>query len=322
MPCRTVIVAAWTLLLVSIPGLAQSPALGTAWRDCSDCPEMVSVPAGRFTMGASAQEHSRFGVTPDYAASELPAHEVRIARPIAVGRFVVTRDEWARYVASRRAPSEGEAAPGCAVLTPATGAWAVDASRSWRDPGFAQSGRDPAVCIDWAEAKAYAAWLRARTGKPYRLLSESEWEYAARAGSVSANYWGDDREGACKAANASDLSRAEQHAYSRSVPDSAFLCHDGYVFTAPVDAFAANAFGLYGMSGNVWQWVEDCFSSNYEGAPADGSARLDGDCHYHVDRGASWVNSPRFVRSASRHKDLALARTSVLGLRVARDLLP
>lgn len=320
---------AWVLgaCLLPLESHAQARAQPTRLRDCSDCPEMVVVPAGRFAMGAGSDEHARFGVKPDYAATEQPVHEVRFAHPFMVAAFPVTRDEWARFVAAGAAqapPGAGkqeDTAPGCAVLTPA-GVWAVEPARSWRDPGFAQTGRDPVVCIAWGEAKRYAAWISERSGKTYRLLTEAEFEYAARAGTTSANYWGADREQACQNANASDLTLAERYAYARSLPDSSFLCHDGFVYTAPVDAFPANPFGLFGMSANVWQWVEDCYSDNHAGAPADGSARVDGDCHYRMDRGASWVNSPRFVRAASRHKDLVYARNSVLGFRLARDLAP
>ena len=317
------LVACWLAFLAhAMPAFAQALAPGAMLRDCRDCPELIVVPAGQYSMGSSTEEHARFGVTPEYAATELPAHGVRIARPFAVGRYAVTRDEWARYAQSAAGQTSAErGGTGCAVLTPATGVWAVDAARSWRDPGYAQTGREPVVCISWNEAQAYAAWLSQRSGKRYRLLTEAEWEYAARAGSHTANYWGSDASQACAHANASDQDRADAHAYTRAVPDSYFPCRDGHVHTAPVDAYGANAFGLYGMSGNVWQWVEDCFNDSHAGAPADGSARRDGDCRYRVDRGASWVNSPRFVRAAARHKDLVEARTSVLGLRLARDLV-
>ena len=319
--------AAW-VASASLAALAQAPAVPPpALRDCSDCPPMVEVPAGRFTMGGSPAEHQRAGVTPDYAATELPAHEVRIARPFLMSLYPVTRDEWAAFAATdaSAAHAADEAAhgvaPGCAVLRP-EGVWGVEPNRSWRDPGFVQTGRDPVVCVNWGEAKAYAAWLSARSGRRYRLPTEAEWEYAARAGTTTANYWGPDRENACAFGNASDLTLAERYAYARSLPDSSFLCHDGFVYTAPVDAFPPNGFGLYGMAANVWQWVEDCFTASYDGAPADGSARGDGDCHYHLDRGASWVNSPRFVRVAARHKDLVDARNSVLGFRLVREIAP
>lgn len=299
---------------------APNTASPTALRDCRDCPAMLVLPAGRFMMGSGAAEQMRFGVTPDYAKTERPVHAVRIDRPFAIGVFPVTRDEWARYVADVGAiDSRPE---GCAVFEPKTGVWAFDPNRSWRDPGFAQGGTEPVVCVGWAEARAYADWLSRRTGQHYRLPTEAEWEYAARAGTTTANYWGDDQREACRYTNASDLTRAEQHPLAQSVPDSSFPCHDGYVFTAPVAAFPPNPFGLYGMSGNVWQWVEDCFTASYDDARGDAAARLDGDCHYHMDRGASWVNSPRFVRAGARHKDLFDVRTSVLGFRLARDVAP
>lgn len=305
-------------MLPASPAYAAPLQTGSTIRDCPDCPQMVVLPAGQFAMGGNAAEQTAWGVAPHYAEMELPAHAVTISHRYAIAKFTVTRDEWAAYIAAA-----GKAAPddaGCAVLTPDTGAWAVDARRSWRDPGFAQDGNHPAVCISWNDAQGYVAWLSARTGQRYRLPSEAEWEYAARAGTSTANYWGEDRENACHYANATDLNRAELHRYARSVPDSAFLCHDGHVYTAPVDAFPPNPWGLYGMSGNVWQMTGDCLNPDYRGAPADGSARTSGDCRSRIDRGASWVNSPKFVRASQRHPDLATARNSVLGLRLVREI--
>ena len=310
-----------TLAAALAPAVAQAdtPAPGHSFKDCSDCPDMVALPAGQFQMGTSSTEQTAWGVAPHYASMEGPLHPVTIARPFAIGKFQITRDQWAAYV---EAQGHGaDPASGCAVLTPDTGAWGVDPQRSWRDPGFVQDGNHPVVCINFTEAQHYAAWLSKRTGKHYRLPSEAEWEYAARAGTSTANYWGNDRDDACAHTNATDLNRAEQHRYVRAaVPDGAFLCHDGYVFTAPVDAKPANPWGLYGMSGNVWQMTADCLNENYDSAPADGSARTTGDCRSHIDRGASWVNSPKFVRAGQRHPDLLDARNSVLGLRLVREL--
>lgn len=310
-------VALFLAISFGFAGTAAEP--GKIFRDCKDCPEMIVIPPGEFQMGARSDEYGSAGL-PVHLGGEVPQHTVKIEYAFALGRYTVTRDEWAAYIASLPKDSEAATSQGCSVLIPSTGEWKVDPARSWRDPGFKQTGRDPVVCINWNEAKAYTAWLSKRTRQSYRLPSEAEWEYAARAGTTTINYWGSDRLNACRFANASDLTRAEVHAYARNVPDSSFLCHDRFVFTAPVNAFPPNPWKLYGMSGNVWQMVEDCVHEGYTGAPTDGSVWSGGDCTSHIDRGASWVNSPKYVRVAARHTDLTDARTSVLGFRLARDL--
>ena len=309
---------AFALSTAPLAAAAQSALPGTVVQDCSDCPAMVVVPPGRFVMGSNRDEQDRFGVAPDYAATELPAHPVRIDRSFAISRTPVTKDEWALYAVSAEAQ---DGPSGCSVFSTEGRSWGFDPNRSWRDPGFTQAGREPVVCVDFEDARRYAAWLSGRTRQRYRLPTEAEWEYAARAGTSTANYWGDTLDDACAHTNAADLTRL--HASGQSeLPGSALRCDDGYAYTAPVDAFPPNEFGLYGMSGNVNQIVVDCFHANYDGAPEDGRVWAGGDCRYHMDRGASWVNSPRFVRAAMRHKDLVEARISVLGFRLVRELAP
>ena len=305
------------MLFLSDGAAAQATVAGTVVRDCRDCPEMVVVPAGSFTMGSNVDEQTRFGVAPDYAATELPAHDVRVAHAFAIERTTVTRDEWARYAAAN-----GDQPAGCNVFSQDDRKWVYDEKRSWRDPGFDQGGREPVVCVNLADARRYAVWMNTRTGHRYRLPTEAEWEYAARAGTSGANYWGDTTDDACAHTNAADRTSVKAKVASGERPDLVFPCEDGYVFTAPVDAFPPNPFGLYGMSGNVNQIVEDCFHATYDDAPADDGVWSGGDCRYHMDRGASWVNSPRFVRAGMRHKDLVEARLSVLGFRLVREIDP
>jgi formylglycine-generating enzyme required for sulfatase activity len=276
---------------------------------------MVVVPAGRAMIGGEPVSQAKVGTPPEIAAHQTPRHEVRIARPFALGRTPVTRAQFARFVAATGyAP-----AAGCNYLDVATNKWGPGAY-DWRNPGFPQTDQDPVVCVAWPDAVAYVGWLSKVTGKPYRLPSEAEYEYAARAGSPAVRYWGDDPKAACRHANSSGLERAQAH---RLEPAAArFLpCRDGFVYTSPVATYPPNAFGLYDMLGNVWQWTEDCYNADHTGAPVDGSARMTGDCGGHVDKGSSWVNSPHYLSAAARHKDVTDNRDTVLGFRVARDIV-
>ena len=241
---------------------------GRVFRDCPDCPEMVVVPARSFRMGSPGDEEGRFD-------NEGPVHGVTISRAFTVGRHEVTRGEFGRFVSATGRDMSG----GCVVWTGKE--WKTESGRSWRSPGFGQTERDPAVCVSWEDAKAYVKWLSSRTGKAYRLLSESEWEYAARAGTSTRYSWGD---GIGK--NRANCAGCGSRWDSRS--------------TAPVGSFAANGFGLHDMHGNVWEWVEDCWNGRYDGAPRDGSAWLAGDCGKRVLRGGSWYHDPRYLRAANR----------------------
>jgi formylglycine-generating enzyme required for sulfatase activity len=296
---------------------AAAPRPGAVLRDCPHCPEMVVVPAGSFQMGGDEAEHARESIPPEMAAHELPVHPVRIGHALAVGRFEVTR---AQYAAFRREQPAVGGDGGCNVIDAAAGKWNLDPARSWRDPGFAQDDRHPVVCVSWNDANAYVAWLSQRTGHRYRLPSESEWEYFARGGTRSTRWWGEQREDTCRYANAADLSRAAVQHVPAPTPELVFQCRDGYVQTAPVGRFPPNPFGLSDVSGNAWEWTADCWNPDYTGAPSDGSARTDGDCSKHIDRGGSWVNSPKYLRSAVRHADVTTIRNDVLGLRVVREL--
>jgi formylglycine-generating enzyme required for sulfatase activity len=253
----------------------QEKALKThdTFKECANCPEMVVVPAGSFRMGSLASE-------PGHSADEGPQHRVTIARRFAVGRFEATFDEWDACV------DDG----GCNDYMPSDEGWG--------------RGRRPVINVSWDDAKAYVAWLSKKTGKSYRLLSGSEYEYATRAGTQKAYPWG----------NAVGRNNAN--------------CHDcGSQWdareTAPVGSFAANRFGLYDMVGNVREWTEDCYHDNYRGAPADGSAWIEGaNCYNRVVRGGSFLLAPAFLRSASRYWFTADYRLRYLGFRVARTLAP
>jgi formylglycine-generating enzyme required for sulfatase activity len=281
---------AWAVLLV-VNGPAKSetdaaPQPGDSFRDCPDCPEMVWLPAGSFMMGTEPAETTREGVLDEVANWERPRHPVAVRAIFAVGKYHVTRAEYGRFAAATG--RSGDA--GCNG----------DPKKSWRDSGFAQTDRDPVVCVNRDDAKAYADWLAKITGKSYRLPSEAEWEYAARAGTTTTRYWGD----AIGAGNA--------------ICDGCGSKWDNKS-TSPVGSFQANRFGLYDMLGNAWQWTEDCWNDNYANAPSDSSIALtSGDCLRRVVRGGSWDFYPRSVRAGIRFRYVTGVRYNGAGFRVAR----
>jgi formylglycine-generating enzyme required for sulfatase activity len=261
---------------------------GKTFSECEkNCPEMIVLPRGSFWMGSPDGEGNN---------SEYPRHQVKIDYPLAVGKYTVTWDEYELCVAMR----------GC--------------DKPFGDSGF-DRGRKPVINVSWEEAQKYVAWLSRMTGKPYRLLSESEWEYAAR-GITSADaphpkyFWGDGDEDICAHANLADKS------YSRRYSGDAVNCDDKFENTAPVGQFPANAFGLHDMAGNVWQWVEDSWHGNFaDNPPLDGTV-WQGDLKYRVVRGGSWDNSSGVLRAAARNRLEPDLRNYNLGFRVARVLFP
>ena len=285
--------------------------------ECADCPKMVVIPAGTFAMGSTAEERQWYvaqGGTEDEVKDEQPRHEVRIAQPFALGRTEVTRGQFAAFVnATGYRPEDG-----CYTWTGST--FEFDRSRNWQDPGFTQTDLHPAVCVSWNDARAFAAWLTVTTGQPYRLPSEAEWEYAARAGTTTVRYWGDDpsNELGCKFANVGDRSAKEKF-----TDWTVFDCDDGQIFTSPVASYLPNAFGGYDLLGNVFEWLQDCYEGSYDGAPFEGIQSLDKNgCPERVLRGGSWYGFPRFLRSALRSRSAPDDRYDVLGFRVARMLTP
>ena len=225
----------------------------------------------------------------------------------------MTRGQFARFV-----QETGYATPGgCFAWSAAQSGFFPDASKSWRNPGYPQTDNDPVTCVNWRDAHAYAEWLTRKTGNAYRLLSEAEWEYAARAGSNAARPWGDNPLDTCRHANVAD-------AALRSVPGlrgfTFHACNDGRVNSAPAGGYSANAFGLHDMFGNASEWTEDCWNRNLLG-PADGSPTTSGDCRMRMTRGGGWDSDPSSVRSASRSPSQAEDRNGATGFRVARTIL-
>ena len=297
---------------VSAIAVTQTLAPGTVFRDCPDCPEMVVVPAGSFVMGSPESEVSR-------DKDEGPQHAVTIARSFAVGRHEVTRGQFTSFVTESGYQSQGG---NCWYWDGEEGKGKDDdPNKSWREPGFPQNDRHPVVCVSWNDAKAYAEWLTKKTGNRYRLLSEAEWEYAARAGTSTARPWGDEASEACQYANVGDLTRNRVVSPGANKQWLLFHdCDDGSAYTAHVGSYRRNAFGLYDMIGNVWEWTEDCYNDSYSGAPTDGAAWLSGDCARRVDRGASWHLNIRVARSAKRHGAAVGNRYGIVGFRLAKTL--
>ena len=288
-----------------------APRPGSVFQDCADCPRMVVIPAGEFTMGSPAQESGR-------GVDEGPQRQVAVAL-YALGRSEVTVAEFRRFADESGYQTEAERdarAQGCSgfiYADPSAASPGAQAVTSWRSPGLAQADSHPVLCVSWNDARAYAQWLSKKTGRRYRLPSEAEWEYAARAGSVSARYWGDDPVQACRFANVADQSRFQTWGFGQR-----HECTDGHYFTAPAGGYSPNRFGLHDMLGNAWEWTEDCWNASYAGAPADGSAWLAGDCAQRVLRGGSWSTVPRFARSATRYRNNADHRDNLTGFRLAR----
>ena len=245
------------------------PQPGDVFRECDACPEMVVIPAGEFVMGSPKSEKGRY-------KDEGPQQTVRMERPFALGKYEVTFAEWDTCVADR----------GCNGHRPGDEGWG--------------RGERPVINVGWNDAKRYLEWLSSKTGKSYRFASESEWEYAARAGTTTRYSWGD--------------------AIGRGNANCGKGCGDDYRYSAPVGSFAANDFGLHDMLGNVWEWVEDCRNGSYEGAPTDGSVWRSGDCESRILRGGSWNSDPRLARAAFRAGGATAGRITFFGFRVARTL--
>jgi formylglycine-generating enzyme required for sulfatase activity len=296
---------------------------GQAFKDCKDCPEMVVIPAGSFMMGASDNETGSY-------PEEKPQRKVNI-KQFACGKFDITKAQWALFVAETHRPATGGCSWSGLPADTSVKPWDPNPAANWNHIGFMQDSTHPVVCITWYDAKEYVQWLSKKTGFIYRLLSEAEWEYAARAGTTTAYYWGD----------------SASHEYANYGADTTFGIgcakgKDQWINTSPVGSFASNAFGLYDMFGNVNQYLEDCFEESYNNLPLDGSAykadvqlNVTGDfssmngtnsCSYRTVRGGNYGDPPSFLRSAYRNwvpgagSTLKTYSSSACGFRVARSL--
>ena len=264
-------------LIEDISELTYSYEVGKTFRDCATCPAMVVLPAGEFIMGSPEGETGRDD-------DEGPQRQVTIPNPFAVGKYEVTIAQFVEFIEETK-HEIGD----CSLIE----------GRSWNNPGFKQTDNHPAVCVSWHDASTYADWLSTKTGHGYRLLTEAEWEYAARAGTTTAYHFG-------------RVISSNQAQYAS----------EG---TVAVGSFAANAFGLHDMHGNVWEWVQDCWHPDYKKAPTDGSAWLNfciQNDRFRMLRGGSGANEPLLLRSAARGGVSAAFRGNDGGFRVARTLNP
>lgn len=290
------------LAILDLPPVSEEANVALApviWRvpgapkelwDAPYAPPLVIIPAGEYTMGATLAENAGELYRKNTA---LPRHRVRIGYPLAVGKYPVTRAEFAAFVADTRFDSRS--AP-CNILGAGPGG-------TWENPGFPQTDNDPAACISYDVAMAYVAWLSRKTGHTYRLPSESEWEYAARAGTTTAFYWGDD----VGAGNA-NCPRCGSQWDLKS--------------TSPVGSFAPNPFGLYDVVGNIWEVVGDCWNYSFAAAPRDGSAWRAGNCANSLEKGGSFNQGPEAASPSHRggRADPKGRGLNIHGFRVVREL--
>ena len=280
---------------------AHDLALVGDFQDCPHCPRMVVVPAGTYEMGSPSGEG---------ASDEEHRHRVTIPESIAIGMFEVKRAEFAHFMEETNRSGGGACWQYDGAQTKETGGPA--------DPGFIQGENEPMVCVSWEDAQAYVEWLSSETQTRYRLLSEAEWEYAARGGTVAPRYWDGSESGQCGNANGADVALRARYPdwFDLTAP-----CDDGRPHTSEAGSYGPNAFGLYDMLGNAREWVADCWNGDYIGAPKDGSAWTgNGDCALRVLRGGSWLDGPGGMRSSTRDRGTTGIRFSANGFRVARVL--
>ena len=289
------------------------PAPGQIFRDKlhdgNGGPAMVVIPAGKFQMGAPEGEAGR--------DTDERQHVVIIKRPFAIGQHQVTRGEFRRFVEVSGYKTDAErnegGYEGCSIIYREGSEWndGYRAGYSWWNPNFKQSDAHPVVCVSWNDAMAYARWLSRQTGRTYRLPTEAEWEYAARAGTTTGRYWGDDPNQACRYANVADQTAR------KIFPNlTVHACDDGHANTAPVGSFQPNAWMLHDMLGNVWEWTCSAYNENYGGAEQECVREDTPDPR--VVRGGAWDESPAWVRSALRYGDSPTLRYSNEGFRLAR----
>ncbi len=324
---------------------AQGYEPGKSFRDCPECPEMVVIPSGSFMMGSSDEDTQRdlaavpppspsitigklLGFTDQaqarkFMAREHPQHPVTITRNFAMGKYLVTTAEYAAFVQETRHSTATCYLSGHSRAPDSSG-------EGWRHPGFLPTPRDPVVCVSWSDAQPYIDWLNKKISGsnlkdeagPYRLPSEAEWEYAARAGTKTSRWWGDDIGfGHAKCDGCEDLTEKRQPEIVGGHVIYPPCCGPQYERrTAPVGSFPANGFGLYDMLGNAWEITDDCWHDDYKGAPSDGRPWIGANCNRDVRRGGGWTNSPWSLRSATRTGGLEGSTSNSTGFRVAKTI--
>ncbi|NND37312.1 MAG: SUMF1/EgtB/PvdO family nonheme iron enzyme [Gammaproteobacteria bacterium] len=305
------------LRLLSLAALALSacsPEPATAVRDCETCPVMVELPTGKFLMGTAEADRLIDPRTGKPAKNDGPQHEVTV-QSFAIGKHEVTVGEYRAFVDATHHQSVG----GCMAFG-TDKYFTISTDVDWDEPGFAQSADSPVGCVSFFDAQAYTDWLSETTGKYYRLPTEAEWEYAARAGATTPYHWGDDPALACEYANVRSAG-ADAISKRQAESDSAdgFPCDDGVKQSAPVGSYRPNDFGLFDMQGNAWEWVADCIHKDYNGAPTDGSAWLDDTpCQFGVIRSGSFLNRVERSSTTVRAGRPRSGKATNMGFRIAR----
>jgi sulfatase modifying factor 1 len=268
--------------------------------------KLVLIPAGEFIMGSKespeelARLYAKWDAKPEYFAGEQPQHQVRITKPFYLGMHEVTVEQFRQFSEAKNYRKEAER----------------DQQYSWRNPYFSQSDDHPVVNVSWSDSVAFCAWMSGQERKRYSLPTEAQWEYACRAGTTTQFSHGDDPEKLTRVGNVADAALKAKH----TAATWTVLSCDGYAFTSPVGRFQVNAFGVYDMHGNVWEWCADRYGENYyknsplddPTGPATGSIR--------VNRGSSWLDHPLSCRSAFRYGSAPDHRDYFLGFRVALDV--
>ncbi|MBO8208706.1 formylglycine-generating enzyme family protein [Acinetobacter nosocomialis] len=301
----------------------QLTAAKSKFKDCSDsfCPEMTVIPAGSFLMGGNINEQEQQNVPAQSRPYELPQHLVQVEKPFAMSTYETTIAEFQAFQ-----KETGWEVEGCRNWETRNGVfnmWYRD-DLNPNNSGMNQTPQDPVVCVRREDGREFAKWLSKKTGQTYRLPTEVEWEYAARAGTTTAYYWGDDLnlDQACKYANV--LDPATVVALPQTSGWSLFNCTDGYPFTSPVGKFLPNNFGLYDMSANAREWVDDCWHANYENAPSVNrrwGEENNGQCNFPVLRGGAWIYNTYNVRTAYRNAYVtSQARSIMWGFRLVREI--
>jgi sulfatase modifying factor 1 len=283
--------------------------------DCANCPVMVELPAGSFLMGTAQADRLIDPRTGKPAKNDGPQHRVTIDQSFAIGKYEVSGWEFGHFVSATGYQPAGP----CMEFSPAE-SFSISNEFDWYETGYPQTNSAPVTCVSFFDAQAYANWLSTITGRNYRLPSEAEWEYAARAGTTTPYYWGDDAALSCNYANvrsagADTISKRQ----AESDLKNGFPCAEDFPHSSPVGSFAPNAFGLHDMQGNAWEWVSDCNHKNYEGAPADSSAWMDAKgCQFGVIRSGSFLNLVERSSTTVRAGRPREGRATNMGFRVVR----
>lgn len=281
-------------------------------QDCEACPKLIVLEPGTFTLGADQEEGRRWKMLDRMSANEGPRVEVTVERRFALGQMEITHGQFAGFIQETGFKTK----KGCFHLTSA--GWSVQPKLNWEDPGYAVTDDHPVACIKRPAILAYIDWLSEKTGKSYRLPSEAEYEYAARAGSDTTTFWGEDWTQACTYQNGADLT------FVPNVPDIPYgqyaECDDGYVFTSPVGSYEPNPWGFYDLAGNVSESTADCYQDSHDGMPTNGAPVSKSRCRAWVAKGGSWAGFPGLLRPATRLRIREVTTGTGFGFRVARDV--